>query len=171
MKKAFTMIELILIVVVIGVLAAIAIPRISTTRDDAVLVKTMAEIRTATEEINAYYISQGKLALDTTNNKVKFKEMTNAGVVDSSGDLGFFAKNEKCISLKFFAADQSCLGVDISEQGLCKKLWEAPEFKRFSQTMIKPAQGALPAHISFSAVRIVFQLDFLSKALKSEIYT
>ncbi|MBS5809815.1 MAG: prepilin-type N-terminal cleavage/methylation domain-containing protein [Campylobacter concisus] len=156
MKKAFTMIELILIIVVIGILAAIAIPRISATRDDAVLVKTMAEIRTAIEEINAYYISQGKLALDTTNNKVKFKEMTNAGIVDSSGDLGFFAKNEKCISLKFFAADQSCLGVDISEQGLCKKLWEAPEFKRFIQTMIKPAQGALPAHISFSAVRIVF---------------
>ena len=156
MKKAFTMIELILIIVVIGVLAAVAIPRISATRDDAVLVKTMAEIRTAIEEINAYYISQGKLALDTANNKVKFKEMTNAGVVDSSGDLGFFAKNERCISLKFFAADQSCLGVDISEQGLCKKLWEAPEFKRFIQTMIKPAQGALPAHISFSAVRIVF---------------
>ena len=156
MKKAFTMIELILIIVVIGVLAAVAIPRISATRDDAVLVKTMAEIRTAIEEINAYYISQGKLALDTANNKVKFKEMTNAGVVDSSGDLGFFAKNEKCISLKFFAADQSCLGVDISEQGLCKKLWEASEFKRFSQSMIKPAQGALPAHISFSAVRIVF---------------
>ena len=156
MKKAFTMIELILIIVVIGILAAIAIPRISATRDDAVLVKTMAEIRTAIEEINAYYISQGKLALDTINNKVKFKEMTNAGVLDSSGDLSFFAKNEKCISLKFFAADQSCLGVDISEQGLCKKLWEAPEFKRFSQTMIKPAQGALPAHISFSAVRIVF---------------
>ena len=156
MKKAFTMIELILVIVVIGVLAAIAIPRISATRDDAVLVKTMAEIRTAIEEINAYYISQGKLALDTTNNKVKFKEMTNAGIVDSSGDLGFFAKNEKCISLKFFAADQNCLGVDISEQGLCKKLWQAPEFKRFSQTVIKPAQGALPAHISFSAVRIVF---------------
>ena len=156
MKKAFTMIELILIIVVIGVLAAIAIPRISATRDDAVLVKTMAEIRTAIEEINAYYISQGKLALDTANNKVKFKEMTNAGVVDSSGDLGFFAKNERCISLKFFAADQNCLAVDISEQGLCKKLWEAPEFKRFSQTMIKPAHGALPAHISFSAVRIVF---------------
>ena len=156
MKKAFTMIELILVIVVIGVLVAIAIPRINATRDDAVLVKTMAEIRTAIEEINAYYISQGKLALDTINNKVKFKEMTNAGVVDSSGDLGFFAKNERCISLKFFAADQSCLGVDISEQGLCKKLWEAPEFKRFIQTMIKPAQGALPAHISFSTVRIVF---------------
>ena len=156
MKKAFTMIELIFVIVVIGVLAAIAIPRISATRDDAALAKSMTDIAVAIQDINAYYVSQGKLALDTTNNKVKFKEMTNAGVVDSSGDLGFFAKNERCISLKFFAADQSCLGVDISEQGLCKKLWEAPEFKRFSQTMIKPAQGALPAHISFNAARVVF---------------
>ena len=156
MKKAFTMIELIFVIVVIGVLAAIAIPRISATRDDAALAKSMTDIAVAIQDINAYYVSQGKLALDTANNKVKFKEMTNAGVLDSSGNLSIFAKNERCISLKFFAADQSCLGVDISEQGLCKKLWEAPEFKRFSQTMIKPAQGALPAHISFSAVRIVF---------------
>ena len=156
MKKAFTMIELIFVIVVIGVLAAIAIPRISATRDDAALAKSMTDIAVAIQDINAYYVSQGKLALDTTNKTVKFREMTNAGVVDSSGDLSFFAKNERCISLKFFAADQSCLGVDISEQGLCKKLWEAPEFKRFSQTIIRPAQGALPAHISFSAVRIVF---------------
>ncbi|QPH95793.1 prepilin-type N-terminal cleavage/methylation domain-containing protein [Campylobacter concisus] len=156
MKKAFTMIELIFVIVIIVILAVVVVTKISATRDDAKLTKVMSEIRVAIQDINTYYISEGKLALDTTNNKVKFKEMTNAGVVDSSGDLGFFAKNERCISLKFFAADQSCLGVDISEQGLCKKLWEAPEFKRFSQTMIKPAQGALPAHIIFSAVRIVF---------------
>ncbi|WP_103575525.1 type II secretion system protein [Campylobacter concisus] len=156
MKKAFTMIEPIFVIVIIGILAVVVISKISATRDDAKLTKVMSETTVAIQDINTYYISQGKLALDTTNNKVKFKEMTNAGIVDSSGDLGIFAKNERCISLKFFAAYQSCLGVDISEQGLCKKLWEAPEFKRFSQTMIRPAQGALPAHISFSAVRIVF---------------
>ncbi len=155
-KKAFTMFEPIFVIVIMGILAAVIISKINATRDDAKLTKVMSEIAVAIQDINTYYISEGKLALDTTNNKVKFKEMTNAGIVDSSGDLGFFAKNERCISLKFFAADQSCLGVDISEQGLCKKLWEAPEFKRFSQTMIRPAQGALPAHISFSAVRIVF---------------
>ena len=156
MKKAFTMIEPIFVIVIIGILAVVVISKISATRDDAKLTKVMSEITVAIQDINTYYISEGKLALDITNNKVKFKEMTNAGVVDSSGDLGFFAKNEKCISLKFFDADQNCLAVDISEQGLCKKLWEAPEFKRFSQNMIKPAQGALPAHISFSATRIVF---------------
>ncbi len=156
MKKAFTMIEPIFVIVIMGILTAVNISKINATREDAKLTKVMSEIAVAIQDINTYYISEGKLAIDTKNNRVDFRVMTNAGVVDSSGDLGFFAKNEKCISLKFFAADQSCLGVDISEQGLCKKLWEAPEFKRFSQTMIKPAQGALPAHISFSAVRIVF---------------
>lgn len=155
-KKAFTMIEPIFVIVIMGILAAVIISKINATRDDAKLTKVMSEIAVAIQDINAYYISEGKLAIDTKNNRVDFRVMTNAGVVDSSGDLGFFAKNERCISLKFFAADQNCLGVDISEQGLCKKLWEAPEFKRFSQSMIKPAQGALPAHISFSAVRIVF---------------
>lgn len=150
------MIEPIFVIVIIGILAVVVISKISATRDDAKLTKVMSEITVAIQDINTYYISEGKLAIDTKNNRVDFRAMTNAGVIDSSGDLGIFAKNEKCISLKFFAADQSCLGVDISEQGLCKKLWEAPEFKRFSQTMIKPAQGALPAHISFSAVRIVF---------------
>ncbi|WP_148806728.1 type II secretion system protein [Campylobacter concisus] len=156
MKKAFTMIEPIFVIVIMGILAAVIISKINATREDAKLTKVMSEIAVAIQDINTYYISEGKLAIDTKNNRVDFRAMTNAGVVDSSGNLGFFAKNERCISLKFFSADQSCLGVDISEQGLCKKLWEAPEFKRFSQTMIKPAQGALPAHISFSAARVVF---------------
>ena len=150
------MIEPIFVIAIMGILAAVIISKINATRDDAKLTKVMSEITVAIQDINTYYMSEGKLAIDTKNNRVDFRAMTNAGVIDSSGNLSIFAKNERCISLKFFAADQSCLGVDISEQGLCKKLWEAPEFKRFSQTMIKPAQGALPAHISFSAVRIVF---------------
>ena len=38
-KKAFTMIELVFVIVVIGILAAVAIPRLSATRDDAVITK------------------------------------------------------------------------------------------------------------------------------------
>ena len=155
MKKAFTMIELIFVIVVIGVLVAIAIPKISATRDDAVLVKTMAEIRTAIEEVNAYYISQGKLALDTTNNKVKFKEMTNFGTIDTNGHLGFFAKNDECFVIEKNYDNETHLRVQISEQGLCKRLWETPEFKKFRET-IKPAQGATPAYIEFGASRVAF---------------
>jgi len=49
-KSAFTMIELIFVVVIIGILASIAIPRFAATRDDAVIAKarnTVATIRNA----------------------------------------------------------------------------------------------------------------------------
>ena len=50
MRKAFTMIELVFVIVVIGILAIIAIPKFSVTRDDAIITKaktTVASIRSA----------------------------------------------------------------------------------------------------------------------------
>lgn len=155
MKKAFTMIELIFVIAVIGVLAAIAIPRISATRDDAALAKSMTDIAVAIQDINAYYVSQGKLALDTTNKTVKFREMTNAGTIDSSGALGFLVKDDECLVFAKNYDKETNLRVKVSEQGLCKRLWETPEFKKFRET-IKPAQGATPAYIEFGASRVAF---------------
>lgn len=48
--KAFTMIELIFVIVVIGILSAIAIPKFAATRDDAVITRardTVASLRSA----------------------------------------------------------------------------------------------------------------------------
>ena len=49
-KKAFTMIELVFVIVVIGILAAIAVPKMAATRDDALITKglsTLASVRSA----------------------------------------------------------------------------------------------------------------------------
>ena len=49
-KNAFTMIELIFVIVIIGILASVAIPRLAATRDDAEITKarvTVASIRNA----------------------------------------------------------------------------------------------------------------------------
>ncbi len=49
-KKAFTMIELIFVIVVIGILSAIAVPKMAATRDDAQITKglsTLASVRSA----------------------------------------------------------------------------------------------------------------------------
>ena len=43
-KKAFTMIELMFVIVVIGILSAIAIPKFAATRDDATITKAIATI-------------------------------------------------------------------------------------------------------------------------------
>jgi len=49
-KKAFTMIELVFVIIIIGILAVIAIPKFSATRDDAIIAKaktTVASIRSS----------------------------------------------------------------------------------------------------------------------------
>lgn len=50
MRRAFTMIELVFVIVVIGILAAIAVPKFTATRDDAIVTKAktaVASIRSA----------------------------------------------------------------------------------------------------------------------------
>lgn len=44
MKNAFTMIEMIFVIVVLGILASIAIPKLAATRDDATVTKGIADI-------------------------------------------------------------------------------------------------------------------------------
>ena len=44
MKKAFTMIEVVFVIVVIGILAGIAIPKFTATRDDAIISKARATV-------------------------------------------------------------------------------------------------------------------------------
>ncbi len=44
MKRAFTMIELVFVIVVIGILAAIAVPKFAVTRDDAIVAKGRATV-------------------------------------------------------------------------------------------------------------------------------
>ncbi len=44
MRRAFTMIELVLVIVVIGILAGLAIPKFAATRDDAIVSKARATV-------------------------------------------------------------------------------------------------------------------------------
>lgn len=43
-KSAFTMIEMVFVIVILGILAAVAIPKLAITRDDAMLVKGKSQV-------------------------------------------------------------------------------------------------------------------------------
>ena len=72
MKKGFTMIELIFVIVILGILASVAIPRLAATRTDAEVAATVANLRTLLNDVASYYAVKGEFG--TT---VKWNEITN----------------------------------------------------------------------------------------------
>jgi len=75
-KKAFTIMEFIFIIVIIGIISSVVLPRLSTTRDDAKVTFCLQDITIFIRDLSSYYTSQGKFSLD-------MKEMSDVDVYET----------------------------------------------------------------------------------------
>ncbi len=108
MRNAFTMIELIFVIVLIGILSSIAIPRLSTTRDDAEAVKAAEEVRTLISDLAVYYTASGKFD--------RLGKMSNVTLVDA----GFHPFDGNLTTKAYYANSaktEKCLGIQVSSTG------------------------------------------------------
>ena len=73
-KNAFTMIELIFVIVILGILAAVAIPKLAATRTDAEVSKLGSNIAAIESEIPSYIVATGIVNFDANDS---FKKASN----------------------------------------------------------------------------------------------
>jgi type II secretory pathway pseudopilin PulG len=90
------MIELIFVIVILGILAAVAIPKLAATRTDAEVSKASSDLATVVSDMGAYYTAHGKFG--------KLGEMTNVTSF-KSGDLNASAGT----AANFQAGDEDCV--------------------------------------------------------------
>ena len=132
MRKGFTMIELIFVIVILGVLASVAIPRLAATRDDAEVAKAATNLTTAVSDITAYYTAKGKFE---SNAQSDFSKITNA--LSKDGKLNVKGKTT-CVEVKLPALQtnntQASDKVELDLQftlgdPVCKQLAKLPGIK------------------------------------------
>lgn len=74
MKKAFTLIELVFVIVILGILATVAIPKLIVTRDDAEIAKAKSQIAAVRSGIQ---LKRNELILSGTQGYPKAADLEN----------------------------------------------------------------------------------------------
>ena len=100
-EKGFTLIELLIVVVIIGILAAIAIPKFSSTREKAFMSAAKADLRNLASLQEVYYNDNYTFTTDlnavgfsgTDGITVTFGEATNLGWSASAVHAGMPAES------------------------------------------------------------------------------
>ena len=130
MKRAFTMIELVFVIVIIGILAAVAIPKLLATRDDAQSAVLSAQIKDGTAELISYYTSQGgevNFSKIQETSQISFNELIQKGwaeVLDDNNAVIYSDKVNKvgCLSYKTDGKQIEVEGNTSNNSTLCKAI-------------------------------------------------
>lgn len=127
MKKAFTMIELVFVIVILGILASVAIPKLVATRDDAEVMAGVQRVSTIISDIGAYYTAHGIFAeVPKMTNEILVKADMDRFDGNLTGTTAYFAntaRTKKCLSLTISDTNGTLNIVDLHDSsGFCQAL-------------------------------------------------
>ncbi len=111
------MIELIFVIVILGILAAVAVPKLAATRDDAKVAKGATELATLIGDFGSYYTSKGSFATAGEMSNVYAGNATDgAKDMNTSGTSVSYEGCITIVSVKSDAALPEADGVDVRYQ-------------------------------------------------------
>jgi len=122
LKKGFSIIELIFVIAVLGIIAAVAVPKLLDSRSSALSTTIKQDISTITNSIQSYYMLNGKVEKisDTVSINSKTWEVNPQKAIFPISETG-----TECVSIEI---DENELSVTIDQNNsteVCKKIRES----------------------------------------------
>jgi general secretion pathway protein G len=117
-KKAFSLIELIFVIVIIGIISAVAIPKLFDSRSGAIATTVQQDISTITSSIQSYHMVNGSVdkIIDTVNINSKTWNISDKKVE-------FKEDNKVCVSIEI-TNNKLNVNIDNTAGTLCQKIYD-----------------------------------------------
>ena len=157
MKKGFTMIELIFVIVILGILASVAIPRLAATRTDAEVATTVSNIRTLISDLSSYYVVKGEFG------NAKWRDVTNVPV--RKGDKKLVNNNDPIVTTNGWNGDYyllagglNCLVIRVKDRDNTKTPAK-PAYIEIAKTGSEQNKGICPDIINAEPIKAFLNLS------------
>ena len=120
MKSAFTILELIFVIVILGILAAIALPRLGASKDEAEVSKALSKIKTIITDISTYALQNDALSSTAAMSNVAGLENVDLSSFSGTQVAKFkVGSDEECLRFVFVNESNALiLGVASNDNAL-----------------------------------------------------
>lgn len=99
-KQGFTMIELVFVILILGILSAVALPKLAATRDDAKASEITMKVGVVVSDISSYVVSKGEVLSDFSSMSSALKALVNNGEATVGSKTAIIKVNDvDCITI------------------------------------------------------------------------